>query len=133
MINPVFKKSGMALYMVLASLLIALILSGIILNIILSQARISYHQVSRVQAFYAAQAGCNYAIEKLRLGDDALCWPNTGAYTVSMVRTGGSGCDVLEPDLPPSVQQVQIDVDATGGANNPIRISTTATYTYNMP
>ena len=67
-----FAKKGIALFMVLGTLLVVTILAFIMLNIMLSHSRLTQHQVGRIQAYYAAQAGMNYALEMLR----------TGAWTV---------------------------------------------------
>lgn len=71
-----FAKKGIALVMVLGTLLVVVILAVIILNIILSHSRLTQHQVGRIQAYYAAMAGINYALEQLRTGN----WP-AGNYT----------------------------------------------------
>lgn len=63
------KQKGLAIFMVLSILLVVIVLANVILAIISSQARFTHHQVSRIQAYYATQAGINYAIEKLRKGD----------------------------------------------------------------
>jgi hypothetical protein len=62
------SRNGVVLYMVLVSILAAMVIASSILSIILSQARLSLHETNRVQAYYAALAGANYAIEKLRTG-----------------------------------------------------------------
>ncbi len=67
-------KKGMVFYLVLVSIIVALVLASAILNIILSQATFSRHQASRVQAYYAAMAGANYAFEKLRSGNQPSYW-----------------------------------------------------------
>lgn len=130
------NKRGVALFIVLATLFVVLILGNVILNIVSSQARLTHHQVSRIQAYYAAQAGMNYAFESLRTGS----WLPPGA--------GGSntyylcnGCttppNINEPDLPHSVSNVTIvvaDRNAPGcvppAAGIPVCIKATATYTY---
>lgn len=62
------NKKGTALLMVLATLLVVVALANVILLIISSQSRLTHHQISRIQAYYAAQAGMNYALEQLRTG-----------------------------------------------------------------
>jgi len=64
---PKYKK-GVALFMVLATVLISVILAGVVLNIITSQNRLTQHKVDHIRAYYAAQAGMVYAIEMLRKG-----------------------------------------------------------------
>ncbi len=120
--------------MVLATLLIVLILASVLLNIMLSQSRFTQHQTGRIQAYFASQAGLNYAIEKLRLGNDPLNWPfpAAGNYSRTLCR---SGCDVIESALPFSVSLVNITVYAPNspGCLNPPQnaycISATANYT----
>jgi len=61
-------KKGTALFIVLAVLLIVVVLANVILSIVSSHSRSTHHQTSRIQAYYAAQAGMVYAMEKLRTG-----------------------------------------------------------------
>lgn len=68
MLKDIQAKKGILLFMVLGMILIIVILAIVILNIISSQSRFTHHQVSRIQAYYAAQAGMNLAIERLRTG-----------------------------------------------------------------
>jgi len=121
----------MVLFFVLGTLLIVVIFASIVLNLILSNARLTYHQTSRIQAYYAAMAGTNYALEKLRTGDtNWIPSPDTSPNT--RIRTlCRSGCDVNEPDLPNSIQQVAIVIEAAGtGISGTRRLKATATYTY---
>ena len=62
-----FKKKGIVLLLVLGSILIVLSLAAIIIGIIASHSRLTQHQISRTQAYYAGMAGLNYALEKLHL------------------------------------------------------------------
>mgnify|MGYP001767600384 CR=1 FL=1 len=71
------NKRGVALYLVLAVLLMVVILANIILSLVSSQSRLTQHKVKRIQAYYAAQAGVNYALEMLRLNTPG--WA-TGAF-----------------------------------------------------
>lgn len=119
------------LFIVLGMLMVVVALANIILNIISSQSRLTHHQASRIQAYYAAWAGMNYAIEKLRVGDtNWIPSPDTGTNT--RVRTlCRSGCDVNEPDLPTSIQQVSITVYAAGtGISGTRKLTVTTDYTY---
>ena len=149
------SQKGVILFMVLVSVLMTVILAGIILNIITSNARFSQHQVSRVQAYYAAMAGVNYAIEKLSsqcCETDTLpcptplvtCWTKSVAFTKYICRstttpqvcnasacnpicsdTRCDSCNPIDDSLPAIIQQVKIDV-----SGSPRRIDATATYTY---
>jgi Tfp pilus assembly protein PilX len=125
---------GVALFIVLGSIIIVISLASVILTIVSSQSRFTHHQVSRIQAYYADLAGVNYAIEKLRLANDNTCWPATGTYTRRICRSGCSGCNINEGDLPNSVSQVDITVGQPGaGISGTRQISATATYTYTLP
>jgi len=140
-------KKGMVLYMVLASILVALVLASSILNLILSQSRFSHHQTSRVQAYYAALAGANYAFERLRSGNQPSCWPaspstDTTHYICKSVGSCTAGpCDLNDDSLPHSVSQVNITVCGTcapptccgTGPSGTLKISSKATYTYTPP
>lgn len=111
-----FNKKGIALFIVLITMILIVILSGIILRIVLSQGAYTKHQQSRIQAQYAAFAGMNYAFEKIRVGNDPN-WPASGDYTHKICR---SGCkapgDINDPDLPYNVHSVNIHVfDANTG------------------
>jgi Tfp pilus assembly protein PilX len=111
-------NKGVALLLVLMVILVAVIIANISLTFILSQSRLTHHEISRIQAYYACQAGVNYALEKLRTGD----W-STGSYSLC-----SSGCTVNDGDIP---YRVDITIGDTGsGINNTRRISATATYTY---
>jgi hypothetical protein len=81
-ISNVVNSKGVTLILVLAFILAVVVLANIALVIIGSQARFTQHKVGRIQASYAAQAGINYALEKLRLGDWGI----------------GSYCIVTKPD-----------------------------------
>jgi Tfp pilus assembly protein PilX len=72
-------KKGVVLMIILGVVLIVALLGGVILNIVLSQSRLTHHQISRIQAYYASQAALNYAIEKLRNGEWVAGTNCTGA------------------------------------------------------
>lgn len=125
------NKKGIALFIVLTLLLVVIVLAGVVLNIMLIQFRLSHHQISRIQAYYAAQAGVNYALEKLRLGNDPD-WPAVGSYTRFLCRSGCSGPgDINDSDLPAPIQQVEIIISNPGSGIAGTRpVSARATYTY---
>jgi Tfp pilus assembly protein PilX len=62
------KRRGVVLFVVLATILLVVILSGVILKIISSQSRLTHHKVSRIKAYYAGRGMMNYALENLRTG-----------------------------------------------------------------
>lgn len=105
-------------------------LSTVILRIILTQSRLTHHQVSRIQAQYAAKAGIVYALNKLRKNDD-VNWPSTGEYTITMRRSGAISPNFNEPNLPGSIDRVEITVYGSGsGISGTRKISSKAVFTY---
>ena len=92
------RQKGAALYLVIGTLIIVLILARVILAVVLSQTTTSRHHSTRIQAYYAAQAGMNYALEKLRTG----AWYYNSDVDNSCPNASG-GCDVEEPEFPPSI------------------------------
>lgn len=121
------EKRGLAIYLVLCTILLAVILANVVINIILSQTHLTTHQISRIQAHYASLAAMNYALEKLRVGTDAN-WPipaNPAAnYTHHLCRDSSvTQCStdtspIIEPDLAAAVSYVQVRVAATGTAGD---------------
>lgn len=91
--------------MVLSILVVTVILANIILAIISSQSRLTHHQVSRIQAYYAAQAGMNLAMEQLRTG----AWIPGAAY--ALCPAAGPGCTFVDPNIP---YQVNINIMLAG-------------------
>lgn len=110
------NKRGVILIIVLVTVLIAAILANIILSFILSHYRVTYHQSSRVQAYYASLAGVNLARENLRKGT----W-TSGTYTLCK-----SGCTVNDNDIP---YKVTINI-GNPDAKCIRTIKLTAAYTY---
>jgi Tfp pilus assembly protein PilX len=123
-------KKGVVLLVVLGTILLVVILANIILNSMSSQSRLTHHQVSRIQAYYAAQAGMNYALERLRI-------PN---WTVGVNCTAIMPCLLSTYDptfsntFPRSISNVRIILYSPNPAVDPAgvsaRIESTAIYTY---
>jgi len=100
------NKKGVALFIVLATIFIVVLLGNIIVRIILSQSRLTTHQINRIQAYYAAMAGINLAYERLRSGNDPS-WPIPAAktcYTKSLV----------DSTFPISIRKIDITVADAG-------------------
>jgi len=125
------------MYMVLATLMVVVVLANVVLTIIASQSRLTHHQVSRIQAYYASMAGINYATEMLRSGN--ADWPLPAAdesYTRTIRHSGSTPPDINESDLPLQVQNVTITIsgkDIAGcdpPSGVPVCLSATADYTY---
>ncbi|MFH1339272.1 MAG: hypothetical protein ABIH40_05475 [Candidatus Omnitrophota bacterium] len=136
------SRRGVALILILAVILAVVFVANIALVLISSQSRLTHHQVSRIQAFYAAQAGINYALERIRQGDSEwIPIDDSGANTRDryICREAGppSNCtdpvnDVIDDLLPLSVREVNINIGAAGsGVGGSIRrVTATADYTY---
>ena len=123
------KEKGIVLFIVLGTILLVIVLANAILSMISSQSRLTHHQVSRIQAYYAAQAGMNLAIEKLRIGD----WqPNSsgGADKYACI----NGCDVT-PTYPVFADStIRFNVKITihplnSGINGTTKLDIKTTYT----
>ena len=128
---PNSNRKGVILFIVLGVIIVVATLSTVILRIILSQTRLTHHQVSRIQAQYAAKAGVNYALEMLRTND--ADWPATGEYTRVMRRSGSASPDFDESNLPASIDRVEItvyDPSTNPGPSGTRKISAKAVYTY---
>lgn|SRR3989338_9020587 len=94
------NKRGVALLMVLGTVLVVVILANVIIAIISSQSRLTHHQVSRIQAYYAAQAGMNYALEMLRRPNgwtQNSCPPN-------------NPCSLSDSNFPPSIVNREVSI-----------------------
>lgn len=148
MYNYRINKKGIALFIVLATIFIVILLANIILSIMSSQSRLTHHQISRIQAYYSTMSGANYAFDKLRRADDLASWyipASSSSYQFCLSRVAGS-CgaaipDIIDTNLPISVQSILITVASqgavlpTGDTCNPpagitVCIYATATYTY---
>jgi Tfp pilus assembly protein PilX len=130
-----FGKKGVILFIVLGLVLVVATLAVAVLRIISNHSRLTHHQVSRIQAQYAAKAGLIYALDKLRRNDDAS-WSATTPATPVTKTMCRSGCDINEPDLPGSIQSINITIYdplavwPNQGMAGTRKVSVTATYTY---
>lgn len=132
------NHKGVILLIVLSTILVVVALANVILMLVSSQSRLTHHQVGRIQAYYAAQAGINYAIEMLRLGPALGGWspPAAGTVTYTMCRSSPSlpNCSVTEDNFPPRPFQVNITIGAIGSdLNFPSCAPINATVTYTTP
>lgn len=96
------SKRGAILFIVLGIILVAATLATVMLRVVANQSRLTHHQVSRIQAQYAAKAGAIYALDKLRRGDWAFS-------PVNSCPTPG-GCVWQDLDFPSSVKDQQFRV-----------------------
>ena len=99
---PNCDKRGMVLFIVIGIIMVVVILSTVILRVIANHARLTHHQVVRIQAQYVAQAGIVYALEMLRTG--------TWQYPTNCANP--TGCLVQDPSFPyydfPSQMQARV-------------------------
>ncbi len=118
------RRTGMALYLVLAVLIVTAIIAGMSLNLVLSQSRLTHHSVSRMQAYYAAKLAMNYAIEMLSQNDTT--WSTPGNYTICRL-----GCTKDEPDLPGSINNITVSIgDPGSGLNGTRKLDIVVRYEY---
>jgi Tfp pilus assembly protein PilX len=118
------NRRGFALYLVLAIMLVVVILANIVLNLITSQSKLTHHQIKRIQEYYAAQAGVNYALENLRVNNTPWMSAAGDNKTYYICRQSGAapcnnidGNNTTDSDLPTSINYVKITVaepNATG-------------------
>ena len=135
-----FKDNkAMAMLLVLVTIAVVMLLANIVLSTVVSQSRLTHHQVSRIQAYYAAQAGINYALDKLRRQDDTINWPIPASDEAAYTRRICRNCvapDIAELKLPLSINSVSVKVTPAGTANCnppagiPVCVSATADYAY---
>jgi len=119
------NKKGIALLTVLVVLLVVVALANGMLNIMLNQSRLTHHNVSRIQAYYAGIAGMKLAYENLR----TTTWPIPTAgnpvwhcmsLNGAMPQCAGDTAPIIEASLPGSIQYVIVRVAFRGEAiNNP--------------
>jgi type II secretory pathway component PulK len=113
--------------------LIAVILAQVMLSILRSHSRLSHHQVSRIQAQYAAMAGVVYAYDSLR----------SGHLSSSDCPEGNSNpkCRVDDNNFPVCIKDKRVKIilcpagatcaGKTCPVSNNLCIYSTAEYTYN--
>ncbi len=117
------SHKGVATLLVLLVILLVILLANIVLMVVSSQFRLTHHQVNRVRAYYAAQAGINYALEMIRISAWA---PNPNqTYNYSLC---ASGCTVNDPDIPH-----RVDMRIEPVSNGIREVSATTNYTYTPP
>lgn len=134
-------KKGVALFIVLATVLIVIILGGIILRITLTHSRLTHHQVSRIKAYYAGRAIMNYTLEMLRKGTNGGWVPSppsgaikfacyrhcidveTGTYNILPI----NNTDV-DPDIPYDIQVKIYPMNSAGTGKTQIDVTTEYSY-----
>lgn len=114
------RKKGIVLYLVLATIFIVIILANVVMLIILSHSKLTFHQTSRIQAHYALLAGMNLAFENLRMEN----W-GTGSY--ALCPSADIGCTLTDADIPYRVDITIAASDARGIRNLTLTTNYTCT------
>ena len=117
---PNCNRKGVLLFIVIGTIIVVATLSTVILRIMLSQSRLTHHQVSRIQAQYVARAGMVYALEKLRLG----AWVYSVSPAVNTCLNAGD-CNVTDPAFPVSVQTFSVIFCPSGSVCAPVAAACT--------
>jgi Tfp pilus assembly protein PilX len=119
------NKRGVVLFVVLAIILVVAILSSVVLKAVTNQSRLTHHQVSRIQAYYAGKGVMNYALDMLRKGTWAL--PPSGVRYACHRNCAGMG--VPSPTYAiPTDSDIPYSILATLYSNGRIDIKTDYTY-----
>lgn len=137
--KPATNNKGIMLFIVLGVLLLVTTLAGVILNLILSNYRLTHHQTNRIRAYYAAMAGVNLTREMLRTGQWSV--PATGSGAVNrLICTGtnwagtGAACHFNNSGLPYDINVTINATNATLGSSPAITgtapLSAKAEFTY---
>ena len=110
------KSKGVTLILVLSFILVSIILANAAAIFMRTQTKLSHYKLIRIQAFYAAQAGMNYALEELRDGSWVAGTDCTDAL---------NGCDVYATLFatgdfsPASISKVTVTIWEDGAAGIP--------------
>jgi Tfp pilus assembly protein PilX len=109
------KNRGVALFVVLVTIFVVIILANIALNLMISQSRFTHHKVIRIQAEYAAWAAINYANEMLRLRttNPLLGWDSSSCPALT------GGCPLADANFPASITAVNIILAASNTPDCP--------------
>ncbi len=136
------REKGIVLLIVLVTIFTVILLGNILMAIITSQSRSTHHQVSRIQAYYAAWAGVNYAYDSLRTGTVGWSIPASNqTYNHCLARDTVADCagvarDITDNNIPISITWVRISVSGNAQpgcvppSGIPACISATADYAY---
>lgn len=127
----------MALYLVLGILFLTILVAQVFFSVVLNQSSVSYHQITRTQAFYAAKLGMVYAIDRLSNGSDSQ-WQDATQFTRYICRNDTiTTCmdasiaalnRTFEPSLPATVPFIKIVVFPED-SNGLRKINVTANFT----
>lgn len=117
------NNKGIVLVIVLATILVSVLLATAVMNLITNQSRLTHHQLSRIQAYYASKAAVTYAQEMLRIGLAAGGWavPAAGTSTTYSTSTGTNfGFNLATDFRPASITEIELVITP---AQNTVYIS----------
>ena len=121
--RPKAHNKGIALMIVLGVIMVVVALANVVLQNMLNQSRLSHHQTSRIQNYYALQGAMTITFDKIRRGVWA---PNLAtSYTYTFCN---GGCTYNDAAFP-------FQVVANIGAQNPLNqnlrpVTFSVDYTY---
>lgn len=125
------KQRGTALVIVLGVILVVTLLSVVVISFMLSQSRLTKHQVDRMKAKFLAQSGINYALEMIRLGTWVVPTSGTNNYSIC---NASPPCSKADADFPYRVDiTISPVATASGALNGTAPINATVNYTYSQP
>lgn len=101
------NKRGVLLLIVITTIVVAIVLSNVILNIMLSQGRLTTYELHRIQAKYACMAGINWGYQNL--------------ITENWARPSVGNCDrrsLTDSDttFPSSINSIDVYIASPGAA-----------------
>ena len=102
MLHPKDPQKGVILLIVLATIMVVVILSGVVLGIITNQSSLTRHKIDRAKAYYAAKGIMNYALDMLSKGASGGGWsadPTNNRYACHSKVSGGN-CSSLGVSAP---------------------------------
>ncbi|MDD4894423.1 MAG: hypothetical protein PHW54_03820 [Candidatus Omnitrophica bacterium] len=102
-----FGKKGVVLLIILVALLVVVTLAAVVVRTILSNARFTHHQTSRIQAYYAGMAGVNYALQMIRAGSWVV---GTSCVSGCSIKTLFAATDFKPPIFVTSANDIIITI-----------------------
>jgi len=109
------NKKGVVFFTVLITLLIVVTLAGVVVRTILNNARLTNHQISRAQAYYAGMAGINYASQMIRAGSWVV---GTNCTSGCSIKTLFDSNDFKPPIFATSTNDIVVTINASQSTNS---------------
>lgn len=95
-------NKGVVLLLVVGTITVIAILCSFFLRIMLSQYKLTNHQIRRIQGYYAGLAAMNYALDQLRTGS----WQYSVPLSINSC-PGPGGC-LISNDFGSSITRVKV-------------------------